>query len=97
MGVAAMFPIYDALQLLVVQIWRLLAAVVAHEGVQHLILIDMAQLLIRVPSGSSDGVVALRCEICRLNASPIVPQLIDQIGGDRYFILPIGRLDAQLG
>lgn len=96
MDVAAMFPIDDALQLLVVQIRRLLTAVVAHEGVQRLVLIDVAQLLVRVPSGT-DGAVGLRREICRFNASPIVPQLIDQIGGDRYFILPIRRMDAQLG
>ena len=96
MEVAAMFPIYDALQLFVVQIRWLLAAVVAHEGVQCLVLIDVAQLLVCVPSGTS-GAVSLRREICRLNASPIVPQLINQIGGDRYFILPIRCLDAQLG
>lgn len=96
MDVTAMFPIYDALQLLVVQIWRLLAVVVAHEGIQRLVLIDVAQLLVRVPSGT-DGAVGLRREICRFNASPIVPQLIDKIGGDRYFILPIRRMDAQLG
>ena len=95
MNVAAMFPIYDALQLIVVQIRRLLAVVIAHEGVKRLILIDVAQMLIRIPSGTG-GAVGLRRETCRLNASPIVPQLIDQIGGDRYFILTIGRMDAQL-
>ena len=57
----------------------------------------MTQLLVSVSSGLNSVAVALRREICSLNASPIVPQLIDQIGGDRYFILPVGRAGAQFG